>query len=173
MTSNNEESPDKTPSKRTISDAGLSQLREQVKSIMIPLLIKIFHLKIEAQQASSPPSRLMSSEPEGKIVDVCHQLEGLDEDLKLMIGWCQSSRNQIQKVLQEINQELKPPSSITGSFSETNPNVQKSFVDALATQKEYIKKIKDSHQRSKPLVAKTELSSEKSQSSWWLRIFKH
>ena len=34
-----------------LSDPGLAILREQVKNIMIPLLIKVFHIKLQVQQA--------------------------------------------------------------------------------------------------------------------------
>lgn len=41
-----------------ITDANLGQLRQTIKNAMIPLLIKVFELKLAAQQAKMPPSRL-------------------------------------------------------------------------------------------------------------------
>src|ERR1700722_14549625 len=43
-----------------VAEFGLSNLREQLKSVMIPLLIKIFVLKGEAIQARNPPTRLQN-----------------------------------------------------------------------------------------------------------------
>lgn len=151
-----------------ISDPGLAMLREQVKNIMIPLLIKVFHIKLEAQQASSPPSRLQSRQPEEKVQELVAQLDKLDEDLKLMIGWCQSCRNQVQKVLSEINEELKAPSSIHSGF-ETNPAVQKSFTEAVANQQESLKKAKALHHQEED---SSESSAAHEKNTWWDRFFK-
>lgn len=152
-----------------ISDPGLAMLREQVKNIMIPLLIKVFHIKLEAQQASSPPSRLQSKQPENKVQELVLQLEKLDEDLKLMIGWCQSCRNQVGKVLAEVNTELKPPSPIHSPM-ETNPAVHKSFTDALASQQEAVRKAKSLHTPKESSCPNSPPVDEKN--PWWDRFFK-
>lgn len=152
-----------------ISDPGLAMLREQVKNIMIPLLIKVFHIKLEAQQASSPPSRLQSKQPEEKVQELVQQLEKLDEDLKLMIGWCQSCRNQVGKVLSEVNTELKTPSPIHPPM-ETNPAVHKSFTDALANQQETLRKAKSLHTSKESSCPDSSSTDEKN--PWWDRFFK-
>ena len=122
-----------------IADPGLANLRETVKNVMIPLLIKVFHVKLEVQQASSPPSRLQSKQPEEKVQDLIAQLTKLDDDLKLIMGWCHSCRNQIQKVITEVHEECKSPSPIHSAIY-TNPAVQKSFIDAVTSQQDLLKK---------------------------------
>lgn len=156
-------------------DSGLGQLREQIKSTMIPLLIKVFHLKLEAQQASSPPSRLQSKPTTLKTEEIVSQLEKLDEDLKLLQLWCQSCRNQVQKVLSEAQDDLSAPlSGQVHSSTETNPAVQRSFLEAMSSSK-------DSHPSPRPFQAKAKehqdhTSSKESQpaaspkESWWSRI---
>ncbi len=42
----------------TLSDPSLIQLRDQIKKVMIPLLIKTFQFKLELSQSLSLPSRL-------------------------------------------------------------------------------------------------------------------
>ena len=146
-------------------------LREQVKNIMIPLLIKVFHIKLQVQQASSPPSRLQAREPEEKVKELIFQLDKLDEDLKLMISWCQSCRNQVNKVLSEADAELKVPSSIHSGF-ETNQALHKSFTDALAGHHESLKKAKS---LDKAPIEEDDPSSldTPEKNLWWDRFFKH
>jgi len=154
-----------------LSDPGLAMLREQVKNIMIPLLIKVFHIKLQVQQASSPPSRLQAREPEEKVKELIFQLDKLDEDLKLMISWCQSCRNQVNKVLSEADEELKVPSPIHSGF-ETNPAVHKSFTEALAGHHENLKKAKS---LDLPLTDEDYplFSDTPEKNLWWDRFFKH
>jgi arginyl-tRNA synthetase len=153
-----------------ISDPSLAMLREQIKSIMIPLLIKVFHIKLEAQQSSSPPCRLTNKVSESKVEELKSQLENLDEDLRMISVWCQSCRNQIQKVLDEIKVDFK--TSIIKSGFTTNPNVQKSFSDALASQKEELKK---SAATMLPQESSDEqkTANESTRHPWWNRFFKH
>jgi hypothetical protein len=153
-----------------ISDPSLAMLREQIKSIMIPLLIKVFHIKLEAQQSSSPPCRLTNKVSESKVEELKSQLENLDEDLRMISVWCQSCRNQIQKVLDEIKVDFKP-SSIQSGFT-TNPNVQKSFTDALASQKEDRKKT-SAPPLSQEDYDKPKIANESIKHPWWDRFFKH
>ena len=116
------------------NNSSLSGLKEHVKKVMIPLLIKIFELKLAAQQAKTPPSRLQTkiNEPPEDIKD---QLLKLAEDLKLLQLWCQSCQNQIQKTLNETD-EKQDPSFKTSASSEipTHPGVEKSFSEAMTAQ---------------------------------------
>jgi len=167
-----EQKSNSTPDQRSsyigpISDPGLAMLREQVKNIMIPLLIKVFHIKLELQQASSPPSRFQTKQPQDKVKELLDQIHKLDDDLQLMIGWCQSCKNQVQKVLQEVQEESKPASQIH-SASSANPAVQKSFSGAVADQQEAIKNVK-------PLASEPgskDSDSYQEKNPWWNRIFK-
>ena len=113
-----------------ISDPGILQLREQTKNVMIPLLIKVFQIRLEAQQLSAPPSRLTTTKSNSSLEDLSQKLTLLNEDLEKQELWIQSSRVQIEKVLSE----LKTPShSLEGhvkSVSE-NPAIGKSFRAAI------------------------------------------
>lgn len=128
-------------SEEIITDPGLSQLREQTKNIMIPLLIKVFQLKSEAQSLTAPPSRLYSSAPKGSLDEVVLQLTSLEKDLKLQQNWIESSRSQIEKILAEIKEQ--PTGSLNGQIktsSTTGPKVQKPFQHAFSFQKDPSKK---------------------------------
>ena len=104
-------------SEETIINPELSQLREQTKSVMVPILIKAFQLKSEAGELAEPPTRLYSVKTKGSIKDVISELTSLEEDLKLQQLWIESSRLQIGKILTEIqeepdsNQDIKKPST--------------------------------------------------------------
>ena len=95
-------------SEETIIDPGLSELREQTKNVMVPILIKAFQLKSEAGELAEPPSRLYSIKPKGSLKEVISQLTSLEEDLKLQQLWIESSRHQIGKILTEIQEDPKP-----------------------------------------------------------------
>lgn len=89
--------------KRAFSDADLSQLRDQIKKIMIPLLIRVFELKLAAQQASAPPSRITGQRPDrDKLQEIEAELSSLKDDLKLLRLWVTSCENQVQKALDQI-----------------------------------------------------------------------
>ncbi len=90
-------------SSRAFSDADLSQLREQIKKIMIPKLIRVFELKLAAQQASMPPSRLLGNTPDkNKIEEILGQLTSLKDDIQLLELWCKSCHKQVDRALEEI-----------------------------------------------------------------------
>jgi hypothetical protein len=150
-----------------IADPGLAMLREQVKNIMIPLLIKVFHIKLELQQASSPPSRLQSRQPEEKVKELLEQIQKLDCDLQLMIGWCQSCKNQVQKVIQEVEQESKIQSPIY-SASSADPMLQKSFSDAVAGRQQSLSNARLLTGES----PKNDTQGYQEKNPWWNRIFK-
>lgn len=100
-----------TPQIGSISDATLGNLRETIKNAMIPLLIKVFELKLAASQAKTPPSRLQKA-PKESFEDIQNQLGFLLKDLDLLHMWCESSQKQVSKAMKEIlllNQESEPP----------------------------------------------------------------
>jgi hypothetical protein len=64
-----------------LRDAALSALREHIKEVMIPLLIRSFQTPSQAGD------------------DVSRQLQALDVDLKNLLRWCHSCRGHIHKAL--------------------------------------------------------------------------
>ncbi|MES2200178.1 MAG: hypothetical protein V4489_08435 [Chlamydiota bacterium] len=108
-------------SEETIIDPGLSQLREQTKNVMVPILIKAFQLKSEAGQLTEPPSRLYSVKSKGSLKEVISQLTSLEEDLKLQQLWIESSRHQIGKILTEFQEESLPEKNTQ------NPSIKTTF----------------------------------------------
>ena len=152
--------------KNTISpDANLSQLREQVKKVMIPLLIKIFELKLAAQQAKSPSSRLNKQSQESP-KEIREQLLNLEEDIKLLHLWCQSCQKQIEKALNET--EKVGETSLRNAASEkiSHPAIEKSFSEAVSMQAALFK----SQQRAKESSSNAQ-AKESSSKSNWLRKF--
>jgi hypothetical protein len=127
---------DEITSSESPRDPGLSGLQGQIKNVMIPLLIKIFQLRLEVQQTTSPPSRLQSSKPRIALDDLIGQLLRLDEDLKLLHIWNQSCQTQLEKVLQEakegtasslgycVKQDYKEHPAIRKSFQDVFPVTQ-------------------------------------------------
>ena len=60
-----------------INDPSLNQLRDQIKKVMIPLLIKTFQLKLELNQSLSLPSRLQNLKNRFRFLwlnDICGRL---------------------------------------------------------------------------------------------------
>jgi hypothetical protein len=113
-------------SEETIINPDLSQLREQTKNVMVPILIKAFQLKSEAGQLAEPPTRLYSVKTKGSIKDVISELTSLEEDLKLQQLWIESSRLQIGKILTEIQEEPDSEKDIKKT-SITPPSPLKSW----------------------------------------------
>jgi hypothetical protein len=99
---------------------------------MIPLLIKIFQLRLEVQQTTSPPSRLQSSKPRIALDDLIGQLLRLDEDLKLLHIWNQSCQTQLEKVLHEAKEGTAASlgHSVKQDYKE-HPAIRKSFQDVF------------------------------------------
>lgn len=90
-----------------IHDAALNQLREEIKKVMLPLLIRVFELKQAATQQL--PSRLQKT-VEVSQEEIRAELTVLQEDLHRLSLWCRSSQNQINKALREIDPpEEQPP----------------------------------------------------------------
>ncbi len=148
----------------TIADPSLSMLRDQIKKVMIPMLIKIFQLKLELSQAISLPSRLQPKAKESP-EEITSQLKNLDEDLKLLILWCENSRHQISKALSASEEEHKSASKAT-TGSPAHPFVSKSFSEALSAQPPLFK--------SKEEIPSEETSSSsqpETKKTWWQRFF--
>lgn len=115
-------------SKETIADPGLSQLHEQTKNVMIPLLIKAFQLRSEAAQLQDPPSRLRALQTNRTLSDIISQLSALDKDLKIQQIWIETSRAQIEKILTEIEErKSSSPMPQLQVSPSTHPAIQKSF----------------------------------------------
>ncbi len=117
----------------SIQDPSLSQLRDHIKNVMIPLLIKSFQLKLELSQTISLPSRLQPLKSKQSSEEIIEQLKQLDKDLQVLFLWCQSCRNQIQKSLTLPEEEMKTLVK-TNSSSLSNPAVSKSFSEAVSAQ---------------------------------------
>lgn len=73
---------------------------------MVPLLISIFEMKLAAQQARTPPSRLEKQAPHS-IEEIQNRLLQLQADLKLLNLWAESAEKQIERALRECEQN--PP----------------------------------------------------------------
>jgi hypothetical protein len=132
-----------------VNDPSLTQLRDQIKKVMIPLLIKTFQFKHELNQQSPPPPC-----PAENIVE---QLKILDNDLKVLLLWCQSCRTQIQTAL-SIPEEQK--SSVTTSIPTTANTVSKSFSETALFQPPAREKEVASLLEPQPLAEKT----------WWEKL---
>lgn len=117
-----------------LNDPSLVQLRDQIKKVMLPLLIKTFQFKLELSQASSMSSRLQSQKNQRSPEEIIEQLKVLDNDLKILFLWCQSCRSQIQKALVPPEEEQKSPSAPTIAISSPDPVVSKSFSEAMSAQ---------------------------------------
>src|SRR5690348_16998332 len=115
----------------TLGDPSLSQLRNQIKKVMIPLLIKTFQFKLELSQSLSLPSRLQSQKNQRSPEEIVDQLKTLDHDLKVLLLWCQSCRSQIQKALNVPEGEQKN-SVTTSAPTDSNLAVAKSFNEAVS-----------------------------------------
>ncbi len=97
------QSPSPNSSPHAFSDGDFKELREQIKRIMIPKLIRVFELKLAAQQAATPPSRLTGLRPDAnKLLEIRLELDKLGEDLKLLHLWCESCQKQVAKASEEV-----------------------------------------------------------------------
>ncbi len=147
-----------------LNDPSLTQLRDQIKNVMIPLLIKTFQLKLELNQALSLPSRLQSQKNRRSPEEILDQLKTLDNDLKVLLLWCQSCRSQIQKALTVPEEEQKntvaPPTEATA-----NPAVTKSFSEAVSAQPSFFHQPPPEEKMEEPLL--DPLPPEK---RWWEKL---
>lgn len=85
----------------TMQDPSLSQLKEQIKNIMLPLLLKIFQLKIHVNQEIIIDTQTSTGDDEESSIQ---KLKLLDNDLKMLIRWCQTCIKQMQEVM-NLNRE--------------------------------------------------------------------
>lgn len=88
-----------------ICDPQLSELKDKIKQVMIPLMIRVFELKLTTQLVNCPTSRLINK-PEQPTDEIRLQLEQLKEDLKLLLLWVQSCQKQVDKTLAETEIKL-------------------------------------------------------------------
>jgi hypothetical protein len=146
-----------------ISDTSLNQLRDQIKKVMIPLLIKTFQCKLDLSQSASLPSRIQSQKNQKSPEEILEQLKTLDNDLKVLLLWCQSCRSQIQRALTAPEEEQKN-SVTTSSSAEAHPAVTKSFSEAVSAQSSFFKQQslqeKESNNPAQP-------SEAKEPKKWW------
>ncbi len=112
-------------------DPHLSQLRAQIKKVMIPLLIKIFEIKLAGKQAQSLPSRLQKKE-NTNIDELRAELLSLGEDIHLLHLWCISCQNQIEKALGELQTTdpslIEKAPRLQGETSTTSHLLLKKFL---------------------------------------------
>lgn len=81
---------------RTMQDSSLTQLREQIKNVMLPLLLKIFQLKIQInKEIMLNPISITENNGES----IIHKLKILDKDIKTLMMWCETCIKQIQEAL--------------------------------------------------------------------------
>jgi hypothetical protein len=151
----------------SMEESSLNQLRDHIKKVMIPLLIKSFQLKLELSQAISLPSRLQPLKQKQSTEEIVGLLRQLDKDLQVLLLWCQSCRNQIQKAIVLPEEETKTVLT-PSSASVSNPAVSKSFSDAVSAQSSHFKNVS-----SKELPKEENLSEDKSskKKKRWFKIF--
>lgn len=151
-----------------LNDPSLSQLRDQIKKVMIPLLIKTFQLKLELNQSLSLPSRLQNLKNQRSAKEIFEALNTLDNDLKVLLLWCQSCRSQIQKALLTPEEEQKNTIA-TPSISEPNPAISKSFTEAITTKPSFFQQ-QPSQEKEKTLLS-TPIDPSPPQTWWqkWIR----
>jgi hypothetical protein len=150
-----------------IDDLSLNQLRDHIKKVMIPLLIKSFQLKLELSQAISLPSRLQPVKQKQSFEEIIAQLKQLDKDLQVLLLWCQSCRNQIQKALVLPEEEMK--SVLASTPSHANPAVSKSFSDAVTSQSTHYKN--PLQKESASTERETTLTRYAKRKRWWNNFF--
>ena len=151
----------------SIDDLSLNQLRDHIKKVMIPLLIKSFQLKLELSQAISLPSRLQPVKPKQSSDEIIAQLKQLDKDLQVLMLWCQSCRNQIQKAIALPEEEVKSVSASSPS-SASNPAVSKSFSEAVTAQSSHFKGALTKDDPASEKTASVKIVKKK---HWWDRFF--
>lgn len=76
----------------SLQDHSLSQLRDHIKQVMIPMLIKTFQYQLDVL----PGEREMRKIP---FQDTVEQLRQLDRDLHNLEQWVQNCRSQMKKAL--------------------------------------------------------------------------
>jgi hypothetical protein len=149
----------------TLVDPTLSQLRDQIKKVMIPLLIKTFQFKLELSQSLSLPSRLNTKKNQRSPDEIIEHLKILDSDLKILLLWCQSCRSQIQKALNASDEDLKTP--VTTPTPPANTAISKSFSEAVSAQSSFFKHSPTPEKEPELFTTMTEPSLPK---PWWKKL---
>ena len=160
-----EEKPSYFTQAGPLNDPSLSQLRDQIKKVMIPLLIKTFQLKLELSQSLSLPSRLHSSKNQRSLEEVQDQLKTLDGDLKVLLLWCQSCQTQIQKALKLPEEEQK--NTVAAASSTAHPSVSKSFSEAVSAQSSFFKQNQGAEKEDAMFPEDADAYRRK---KWWEKI---
>src|ERR1700722_791617 len=150
----------------TLVDPSLSQLRDQIKKVMIPLLIKTFKYKLELSQSLSLPSRLKSQKNQRSSEEIIEHLKILDSDLKILLLWCQSCRSQIQKAMSVSEEDQKPPVTAV-TPSSANTVISKSFSDVVSSQSSFFKQPPASEKEPQLF---TDLAIPSPPKPWWKKI---
>jgi hypothetical protein len=161
--------PDFNPAQTgPLNEPSLSQLRDHIKKVMIPLLIKTFQLKLELTQSLSLPSRLQNQNGQRSPEEILDQLKTLDSDLKGLLLWCQSCRSQIHKALTIPEDEKK--NAVTNPASDANPAVAKSFNEAIIAHSSFFQQ-QPTQEKSKDSLDDTFDTSP--QKTWWDKLLGH
>lgn len=151
-----------------IDDLSMNQLRDHIKKVMIPLLIKSFQLKLELSQAISLPSRLQPLKQKHSSEEIISQLKQLDKDLQVLLLWCQSCRNQIQKAIDLPEEEMKSVSASSPPSPSSNPAVSKSFSEAVTAHSTHFKGAPIKEPSSEEKAPEMKAMKKK---RWWNKIF--
>jgi hypothetical protein len=149
----------------SLSDPSLGQLREQIKKVMIPLLIKTFQFKLELNQSLSLPSRLQSPKNQHSPDEIREQLKTLDNDLKMLLLWCQSCRSQIYKALTVPEEEQK--NTVTAPPPSAPPSVAKSFNEAVSAQSSFFQQQLANEKKAPPFPY---TAGSNAQKTWWEKL---
>lgn len=149
----------------SLSDPSLSQLRDQIKKVMIPILIKTFQFKLELNQSLSLPSRLQSPKNQHSPDEIQDQLKTLDNDLKMLLLWCQSCRSQIYKALIVPDEEQK--NTVTAPTTSAHPAVAKSFNEAVSAQRSFFQQQSANEKKGTPFPY---AAGSQAQKSWWEKL---
>lgn len=149
----------------TLSDPSLIQLRDQIKKVMIPLLIKTFQFKLELSQSLSLPSRLKHQNKRSP-EEIVEQLKTLDNDLKILLLWCQSCRSQIQKALSVPEEEQKNSVNASVPISD-NAAVSKSFSEAVSANSSFFKQ---QAEQGKENLSLSDLAGSTQRKTWWEKL---
>jgi hypothetical protein len=149
----------------TLSDPSLGQLRDQIKKVMIPLLIKTFQYKLELNQSLALPSRLQSQKNLRSPEEIVEHLKTLDNDLKVLLLWCQSCRSQIQKALVTPGEEQK--NNLTAAVPNSSDDaISKSFSEAVSAQSSFFQHHEEEKAEAPP-SGSSRLSTKK---NWWKKF---
>jgi hypothetical protein len=79
-----------------IQNASLIELRTHIKNIMLPLLLKVFQLKIQGNRKNILDPFSESAVNEELSI---YKLKALDKDIKTLMIWCHTCSKQIQEVI--------------------------------------------------------------------------